>query len=296
MPLPNDKRTPTLNAFSVDVEEHFQVSAFARVVRRDGWDSRPSRVEANTDRILDLLDEYDVKGTFFILGWVGERRPQLVRRIAERGHEIGSHGYSHRLIYTQTPDEFRDEAVRAKRLLEDACGCEVRGHRAASFSITRQSLWALDILVEAGFAYDSSLFPVVHDLYGIPGAPRGICRLKTPAGTTILEVPPSTLRLGKAIVPVAGGGYFRIYPYWVTRRAVRRLNRDESMPAIVYLHPWEVDPGQPRIQAPIKSRLRHYSRLHTTEPKLRRLFREFSFGPMQAVIDRERSIPQRLVA
>ena len=273
-----------LNAMTVDVEEHFQVSAFEGVVRREDWDSIPSRVEANTMRLLSLFDEAGVKATFFILGWIGERYPHLVRKIADCGHEIASHGYSHKLAYEQEPDEFRNETVLSKRILQDSSGQPVLGYRAASFSIVRSNLWALDILAEADFTYDSSLFPVVHDRYGIPGSPRRIHRLKTPKGRTLIEVPPSTIALGKAIIPVAGGGYLRIYPAAVSRRAVGWLNQRERIPAVVYVHPWEVDPDQPRIRGRLLSRLRHYSGLRTTMGKLRELMARHRFGPIRDVM------------
>jgi len=272
------------NALTVDVEEHFQVSAFEGVVRRDDWETFPSRVEANTDRLLDLMDAAEVRATFFVLGWVGERRPALVRRIGERGHEIASHGYSHRLIYSQPREQFRSELELSRKILQDTSGQPVEGHRAASFSIRRENLWALDAIAEAGFTYDSSLFPVRHDRYGIPGAPRRPYRLRTPEGGTLVELPPSTIRLGRWTLPVAGGGYLRLYPEWLTHWAIRRLN-NETIPAQIYIHPWEVDPGQPRVAGlPWKSRLRHYVNLGTTFGKLKRLFAAHRFGPMRQII------------
>jgi polysaccharide deacetylase family protein (PEP-CTERM system associated) len=275
---------PILNALTIDVEEHFQVSAFSRNVAREDWGGFASRVVPNTERILDLLEEVGVQATFFVLGWVAERQSALVRRIAERGHEIASHGYDHRLVYEQAPAQFREEVRRSRRLLEDAGGCEVRGYRAASFSITRRCLWALDVLADEGFAFDSSLFPVVHDRYGIPGAPREIYRVRTPAGGTMIEVPPSTVRLGGLVLPFGGGGYLRILPLAVTDWAIRRLNRAERRPAVVYLHPWELDPDQPRIRASWKSRFRHYRGLRTTLPKLRALLASFRFGSVSQVV------------
>ena len=273
-----------LNAMSVDVEEHFQVSGFESVVRRGTWESFPSRVEANTDRLLGLFEDAGISATFFVLGWVAERHPQIVRRIAARGHEVASHGYSHKLVYNQTPAEFRHETTLSRRILQDTSGQPVLGYRAASFSITHKSLWALDVLAEAGFDYDSSLFPVLHDRYGLPGAPRRIHRLRTPAGHTLVEVPPSTLALGRAILPMAGGGYLRLYPLRVTRWAIERLNRREGLPAVLYVHPWEVDPQQPRIRAPWLSRFRHYLGLSSTTHKLRDLSRRYRFGPLRQVI------------
>jgi polysaccharide deacetylase family protein (PEP-CTERM system associated) len=283
--MTREPKQPVLNAISVDVEEHFQVTGFEGVVSRDAWDRSPSRVEDNTSRLLDLFDELEVSATFFVLGWVAERHPGLVRRIAERGHEIGSHGYSHKLVYTQDPEEFRQETARSRQILQDASGQRIDGYRAATFSITGRNLWALDILAETGFAYDSSLFPVVHDRYGVPGAPRNIHRLRTPGGMTLVEVPPSTLALGRAIVPVAGGGYLRLYPGPITHWAIARLNDREGIPAIVYLHPWEVDPGQGRIRGSWINRFRHYYGLKSTDRKLRALARRFRFGPVERVIE-----------
>ena len=272
-----------LNVMSVDVEEHFQVSAFERTVDRESWPRQPSRVRGNTTRLLELFDELGVKTTFFVLGWVAERDPDLVRQIAERGHEVASHGYSHRLVYEQTPEEFRRETERSRSLLQDCSGQPVQGYRAASFSIGWRNLWALDALADAGFEYDSSLFPIVHDRYGIPGAPRTIRRVTTPNGATLVEVPPSTIRvLGRAL-PVGGGGYLRLFPWPFTRWAFRRLNR-EGMPAIVYVHPWEIDVDQPRVRAPLVSRFRHYTGLRTTAAKLRSLASSFRFGTVRELL------------
>jgi polysaccharide deacetylase family protein (PEP-CTERM system associated) len=281
-----------LNAMTVDVEEHFQVSAFERVVRREDWDSIPSRVEANTERLLDLFDAAAIRGTFFVLGRVAERHPHLVRTIAERGHEIACHGYSHRLVYTQDPEEFRRETGLARRILEDASSGPVLGYRAASFSITRRSLWALDALAEAGFTYDSSVFPVVHDRYGLPGAPRRVHRLRTAAGSALVEFPPMTVRIAGMVIPVGGGGYLRLYPTALTRWAIRRLNAREAGPAMVYVHPWETDPEQPRIRAPWKSRFRHYVGLRGTARKLRHLAAHHRFGPIREVLASMGPLPE----
>jgi polysaccharide deacetylase family protein (PEP-CTERM system associated) len=283
----NPQRSATdlpLNAMTVDVEEHFQVSAFESIVRRESWSSLESRVEPNTERVLDLLDACGVSGTFFVLGWVAERRPALVRRIAERGHEVASHGYSHRLIYEQTPEEFGRELTRSRKILQDASGQPILGHRAASFSIVKASLWALDAVAEAGFTYDSSVFPVLHDRYGMAGAPRGIHRLTTPAGHALWEIPPSTVALGGVVLPVAGGGYLRLYPAALTGWAIRRLNCAERMPAVVYIHPWELDPEQPRFDPGTLRRFRHYVNLKTTARKLRGLMARHRFGTMHDVL------------
>jgi polysaccharide deacetylase family protein (PEP-CTERM system associated) len=291
-----DTRRSTINALTVDVEEHFQVSAFESTVRRQEWDAHPSRVEPNTSRLLDLFDDLSVQATFFVLGWVAERHRSLVREIAERGHEVASHGYSHKLVYTQDEREFADETRRSKALLEDIAGRPVRGYRAASFSIGRANLWALDVLAEAGFTYDSSLFPVRHDRYGIPGAPRYLRTITTPRGGRLVEVPPSTLRIGGLVVPFGGGGYLRLFPSGLTRWGITRLNRRERMPAVVYVHPWETDPDQPRVGAPLASRFRHYVGLRSTLPKLRDLVARFEFGTMQALIESTPTLPEEAVA
>jgi polysaccharide deacetylase family protein (PEP-CTERM system associated) len=268
------------NIASVDVEDYFHVEAFAGVIDRAQWPEYTSRVEANTRRLLDLFDESHVHGTFFVLGWVAERFPGLVREIVARGHEPACHSYWHRLIYTLTPHEFRQDTERAKRVIEDACGRRVTGYRAPSFSVTHRSRWALEILVESGFQYDSSVFPVTHDVYGVPDAPRGPFVVTTASGS-ILEYPMTTFRLfAGPNLPVAGGGYLRMLPAWYTRWGVHRAWR-EGLPVISYVHPWEVDPEQPRIAAPFKSRLRHYTNLSQTEDRLRELFSLGEFGPFQ---------------
>ena len=272
-----------LNALSVDVEDYYHVSAFESVVRIEQWGSRESRVERNTHRVLDLLDEYQFKATFFVLGWVAERSPSLVRTIANRGHEVASHGYAHQLIYTQTHEQFRDETRRAKRTVEDIIGGPIFGYRAAGYSITSKSLWALDILAQEGFEYDSSIFPIRHDRYGIPEHPRFFHMMNGEGRLPIAEVPLSTVRVGGFNFPIAGGGYFRMLPYAVTHRAMLYLNRVEKQPAVFYFHPWEIDPDQPRIQAGWLSRFRHYTNLGTMERKLRKLLASFAFAPIRNV-------------
>jgi polysaccharide deacetylase family protein (PEP-CTERM system associated) len=268
---------PHCNALSFDVEDYFQVAALASAVDRRSWDAQPSRVGANTTRLLDLLAARRVRATFFVLGWIAERHPAIVRSIAAAGHEIGCHGYSHELIYRQSAESFREETRRSKAILEDQAQSRVRGYRAATWSITRQSLWALDVLAEQGFEYDSSIFPTHHDLYGIPEAPRVPHRLTLAGGATLLEFPPSTVRLGSLNLPVAGGGYFRLLPLGVTRWAIRRVNR-EGLPFLFYLHPWEIDPEQPRMKVGLKSRLRHYTNIDSCERKLAALLDEFPMG------------------
>jgi polysaccharide deacetylase family protein (PEP-CTERM system associated) len=272
-----------LNALTVDVEDYYHVSAFESVVRFEEWDQYESRVDRNTRRILDILDENKTKATFFVLGCVAERHPALVQIIQKRGHEVASHGYSHRRIYTQTPDQFREETRRAKQIVEDIIGESIIGYRAASYSIIEKTLWALDILAEEGFQYDSSIFPIRHDLYGIPGHQRFFHVPKGHRHLAIAEVPLSTVRMAGVNIPVAGGGYLRLFPYAVTHLALLHLNRQEGQPAVVYFHPWEVDPDQPRIQANWRSRFRHYTNLRRMESKVRRLLSSFTFAPIREV-------------
>ncbi|GIK35394.1 MAG: hypothetical protein AMXMBFR45_04990 [Gammaproteobacteria bacterium] len=272
---------PPACAFTVDVEDYFQVDAFSSVIEPSAWDSFGSRVVANTSRLLDLLDRHQVRGTFFVLGWIAERHPGLVRAIVQRGHELASHGMSHQRIVTQTPELFRRETRDSKRLLEDLGQVPVIGYRAATYSITRQSLWALDILEEEGFQYDSSIFPVRHDRYGIPDAQTVPHRLTTPAGKTLVEYPLTAVGVLGMNLPVAGGGYFRLFPYALTRWGLRRV-RQQGRPVVFYLHPWEVDPEQPRIaNAGWRSRFRHYLNLQRTLPRLERLLRDFQFTTMR---------------
>jgi polysaccharide deacetylase family protein (PEP-CTERM system associated) len=278
------KGSAIVNAMTIDVEDYFHVSVFDGVVPRANWQTFESRVCRNTDRLLKLFDEHDVRATFFVLGWVAERHPELVTRIAGLGHEIASHGYGHRLIYDQTPSAFRDDVRRSKALLEDACGRRVRGYRAPSYSVTPRSLWALDILIEEGYTYDSSIFPIRHDRYGIPLCPRHAYLLERSSGS-LVEVPASTTAIGPLNVPIGGGGYFRILPYGVTRWGIDRVNRRERQPTIFYLHPWEIDPDQPRLRAGLLSRFRHYRNLDQTEDRLRRLLQEFRFAPIASLVD-----------
>lgn len=273
-----------INAMSVDVEDYFHVAALADSIPRTTWNEREYRAEANTRKLLDLFDEFGIKSTFFVLGWVARRSPALIREIHDRGHEVASHGMSHLLVYNQTPEEFRAETLESKALLEDIIGTSVLGYRASTYSVTRRSLWALDILAEAGFVYDSSIFPIHHDLYGIPDASEIPSRISTPKGASIVEFPMCAAPLFGAKVPVSGGGYFRILPYWLTRAGLRKLNVQLKRPFIFYLHPWEVDPAQPRVKAGFKSRLRHYTNLSRTEGRLRRLIQEFSFAPVCSVL------------
>lgn len=275
-----------LNALTIDVEDYYHVSAFESVVRFEDWHRHESRVENNTHRILEILDKYGVNATFFVLGWVAERFPELVREIAAHGHEVASHGFSHRRVYLQSVSQFREETKRSKKTLEDITGKPVHGYRAASYSITQKSLWALDILRDEGFLYDSSVFPIYHDLYGIPGSDRFCHVLNGSEGGNLVELPLSTVSLAGVNIPVAGGGYLRLFPYSFIQWAVKRLNEKEGHPAVIYLHPWEFDPDQPRIKANPLSRFRQYLNLKTTEGKFTRLMENFDFGTAFQVLTR----------
>lgn len=272
------------NALTVDVEDYFQVSAFADSIDQNDWDKHPLRVDNNTNRLLDLFDEYQVKATFFILGWVAERKRGLVTEIAKRGHEVACHGYSHQLVYKQTPEVFQQETIRAKAIIEDIIQQPVLGYRAASYSITEKSLWALDILAECGFVYDSSIFPVRHDRYGMPDTPKHPYILKTPEGSSIIEFPLSTAKVFNYRLPVAGGGYFRLYPYWLSKAGLKQINHQQK-PFIFYLHPWEVDPDQPRVSTSWFSRFRHYNNLDKCESRLRSLMTDFRFATTRDVLN-----------
>lgn len=270
-----------INALTIDVEDYFHVTAFERQIKPGEWDTYPLRVEGNTMRILDMLDEYALRATFFILGWVAERLPALVKEIHRRGHEIACHGYAHQLVYRLTPGEFRADVAKAKNILEDMCGVRVCGYRAPSYSITTKSLWALDILVEEGFSYDSSIFPISHDIYGIPGGKRFPHEIPTHAGK-IWEFPLSTysVKTGcwQSRFPIAGGGYLRLIPAALVALAIHAINTTEKQPVIVYFHPWEIDPQQPRIKAGVKSCFRHYLNLERMEMKIRHLLNAFRFS------------------
>jgi polysaccharide deacetylase family protein (PEP-CTERM system associated) len=287
--------SPILNAMTVDVEDYFHVAALANSIDRSRWDQMEYRAEASTRRLLDLFEESNIHATFFVLGWVARRSPELIREIARRGHEVASHGMSHKLVYNQTPEEFSQETYESKALLEDIIGAPVQGYRASTYSITRRSLWALDILSEAGFAYDSSIFPIRHDLYGIPDAPQVPSRIATPKGASIVEFPMSTAPMFGMRIPVSGGGYFRLLPYWLTRAGLRKLNGELQRPFIFYLHPWEVDPDQPRVRTSWKSRLRHYTNLNRCEARLRRLIGEFRFGRVRDVLEDAALLPAALL-
>ncbi len=266
---------------TVDVEDYFQVQAFAGCIRREDWDRLARRVEANTDRILAQFDGAGVRATFFTLGWVAVRYPALVRRIVAAGHELASHGWEHVLVHDQTAAEFGADIGRTRKLLEDVGGSAVTGYRAATFSISARTPWAFDQLAEQGYRYSSSIYPVKHDLYGMPDASRTPFR---PAGGPVWEIPMTTLRIAERNLPCSGGGYFRLLPYPLFRLGLSQVNRRERRPGIFYFHPWEIDPGQPRIEgAGLRSRLRHYVNLRKTAGRLDRLLRDFAWNRMDHV-------------
>lgn len=282
-PSPENSDSPRpCGAFTVDVEDYYQVTAFEKQIARQDWGTMESRVVRNTQRLLALLDRHQVRGTFFVLGWVAERFPELVREIHGNGHELGSHSYWHRLVYSQSPEEFRQDLRASRAAIEDITGEALVAYRAPTFSITPRSVWALEILVEEGFQVDSSIVPARHDRYGMPGAPRGIHRIATASGN-LWEYPPSVLRVARVSVPIGGGGYFRAYPSLLTSSGLklRRL----AGPLMFYIHPWEIDPDQPRLQAGTwLSRRRHYVGLARTEKKLEALLRTFAFTTVRDVL------------
>jgi polysaccharide deacetylase family protein (PEP-CTERM system associated) len=253
-------------------------------VSRANWDRYESRVSKNTNELLEIFDRAGVRGTFFVLGWVAARFPSLVRRIADQGHEIASHGFHHQLLYLLTPAQFREDIRSARHAIEDAAGQPVMGYRAPSYSVIESSLWAIDILIEEGYAYDASIFPIHHDRYGMPEAPRHPYELKREGGS-LLELPGSTVRLGSVNLPIAGGGYFRQLPYLWTKWGIDRVNRVERQPVVFYLHPWEIDPDQPRLQVGAARRLRHYRGLDVTKRRLSRLLNDFRFDAVSSVLD-----------
>lgn len=271
-------RNRVLNAMTVDVEDYFQVEAFSTVISRDAWEKMPCRVEENTDRLLALFADAGVKATFFVLGWIATRHRPLIERIVAGGHELASHGFNHLRADRQTRDEFRSDVRDTRRLLEDIGGVPVVGYRAATFSIGRKNWWAYDVLSEEGYAYSSSVFPIVHDLYGVPDAPREPFR---PSAAPILEIPLTTIRVFGKNLPCSGGGYFRLLPYALSRRGFARVNEREKRACVFYCHPWEIDPAQPKqVEAPLKSRLRHYLNLGKMEGRIARLLKDFAWGRM----------------
>ena len=284
---------PITNAFTIDVEDYFQVSAFAGQIDRNDWDALPCRVERNVDTILAMLDEYKSRATYFMLGWVAERYPALVRKIVDQGHELASHGYGHQLVTSLTREEFTQDITRAKHLLEDIGGVAVRGYRAPSFSIGKDNLWALECLTAAGYRYSSSIYPVQSDHYGMPDAPR--FANYPAAGRGLLELPPTTVRLFNHNLPAGGGGYFRLLPYGVSRWCLQRVNTIDQQPCIFYFHPWEIDPGQPRQRgASLKSQFRHYVNLSSMERRIRALFRDFQWDRVDRLFLQAHDEPARV--
>lgn len=266
---------------SVDVEDYFMVEAFAGSVLRSSWSSWPSRVVASTQRVLDLFERHNTKATFFFVGWVAHEYPELVREVAARGHELACHSFWHRTVYSLTPAEFREDTRAAVNAIEDAAGVKVHGYRAPSWSITKECLWALDILAEQGFTYDSSIFPIHHDLYGVAGAERFPYTVDCKNGFSLREYPPATVRIWGQNLPGAGGGYLRILPMAYTHWLFRKFEEDYGEHVVVYIHPWELDPQQPRVRDKIKSRIRHYTNLEVMEARLVELLAEYPFQPFQ---------------
>lgn len=276
------------NALSVDVEDWFQVGAFETVIARDSWSALECRVERNTDAVLQLFDDAEINATFFVLGWVAERYPALVRRITDAGHEVASHGFGHDRVFTLTPQQFAEDILKTRNILEDATGLAVTGYRAPSFSIDQRTPWAHEILVEQGYEYSSSVAPIKHDHYGWADAPRFAFR--PVAGSAFLEIPVTTAELGSKRLAAGGGGFFRLLPYAFSKWAICKVNRHDKRPAIIYFHPWEIDPNQPRVaNAPLKSKLRHYARLGHMAGKLQRLAGDFAWDRVDMVVARERA-------
>jgi polysaccharide deacetylase family protein (PEP-CTERM system associated) len=280
------KKDVPRDVLSVDVEDYYHVEAFADRVSARSWPGFPPRVRENTERVLQILEENRCRATFFVLGWVAERNPELIRRIVEAGHEVACHSYSHRPISSLTPDEFRQDLRRAREVIEDAAGVQVLGYRAPTFSIGRNNVWALEVLSEEGFLYDSSIFPIRHDLYGFPEAPRFPYALDLKSKRRLFEIPMTTVRIGRINCPVGGGGYLRLLPMPYTRWAIRQVHQNENQPFILYFHPWELDPAQPRIAGKWKSRLRHYAGLTRMEGRLRELLASGNFIAMIDLVRR----------
>ncbi len=280
------------NILTIDVEEHFQVEVFTNYIARDSWEKRQSRATMNVMHILDLLDHHHATATFFVLGWVADHHPHLVAMIKARGHELASHGYNHQSLKRMTAAEFREDLQRATAAIKQAAGVTVTGYRAPTFSAERRQEWIWETLLECGFEYDSSIYPIRHDLYGDPSAPRFPYYISSPAGT-LFEIPPTTYKFMGKLLPAAGGGSFRHFPYWYTRKAINAYN-NVGHAALVYLHPWEIDTAQPREKVDFKTRLRHYCNLSTVEPKLKRLLGEFEFGSVRDVYPDLGGLKQRL--
>jgi polysaccharide deacetylase family protein (PEP-CTERM system associated) len=278
---------PRINALSIDVEDYFQVSAFEKIIDRNHWDSLEHRIEKNLNKTLAVFANQNVKATFFTLGWVAERYPRLIKSIVEAGHELASHGYGHQRVTDLTADQFREDVTKARKILEDISGLKIRGYRAPSYSIGKDNLWALEILAETGHQYSSSIYPIQHDHYGFPEAPRFSFRDEK---TGLIEIPISTVKVLNKLRPAGGGGFFRFYPYTLTRWAINRVNK-EGESTVFYLHPWELDPAQPRQQGiSAKTRFRHYLNLDKTEGRLIRLLKDFNWGTMNDVFIKDKTL------
>lgn len=283
-----------INAMTVDVEDYFQVSAFENIVNRNDWDRIDCRIPQNMDKILSLFAKHDIKATFFTLGWVAERFPGIIRDTVAAGHEIASHGWSHIRVPNTDPASFYEDVDRTRKLLQDVSGQPVNGYRAASYSVTRQTLWVYENLAKAGYQYSSSIFPIKHDLYGIPEAPRAPFVV---AESKITEIPLTTVKLVGRNLPCSGGGWFRLMPYSLFKAGLKRVNENDGLPGIFYFHPWEVDPDQPRQKdIPAKTAFRHYLNLHQMEKRLEKLLRDFQWGTMQQVFMEQASYPQVLIS
>ena len=278
------------NAISIDVEDYFQVSAFEHTIDRKDWDQLEHRVSANVTQIIQLLKSADVKATFFVLGWVAERYPEIVKSIIEHGHELASHGYGHQRVSDLSRVEFKQDLIQAKGILENLSGVEIKGYRAPSYSIGKDNIWALEVLAETGHQYSSSIYPIQHDHYGYPDAPRFAFK---DTNTGLIEIPISTMKFMNRLFPAGGGGFFRFYPYQITRKIIQRVNKLDNQPTIFYFHPWEIDPGQPRQDnAPLKSRFRHYLNLHKTEDRLTSLLQDFTWGRVDEVFIDNSDLPE----
>ena len=278
------------NAISIDVEDYFQVSAFEHTIDRKDWDQLEHRVSANVTQIIQLLKSADVKATFFVLGWVAERYPEIVKSIIEHGHELASHGYGHQRVSDLSRVEFKQDLIQAKGILENLSGVEIKGYRAPSYSIGKDNIWALEVLAETGHQYSSSIYPIQHDHYGYPDAPRFAFK---DTNTGLIEIPISTMKFMNRLFPAGGGGFFRFYPYQITRKIIQRVNKLDNQPTIFYFHPWEIDPGQPRQEnAPLKSRFRHYLNLHKTEDRLTSLLQDFTWGRVDEVFIDNSDLPE----
>ncbi len=281
------------NILTFDVEEYFHASIFEKVVTPDQWPQLESRVEGNVERILDLLERYQVRATFFVLGWIGEHHPWVVKKIAGFGHEVACHGHDHRLIHEMSPEDFRKQLTRSVDILQGLTGKKILGFRAPSFSIKEDTLWAFEILAEMGIRYDSSIFPIFHDRYGMPRTPREKFKIRTDHGGEIIELPPSSIRILGQNLPFGGGGYFRLFPLWFTNWSLRRINR-RGLPVVFYLHPWELDPEQPALKIGFWETFRHYSNLKIVERKLERLLRTFQFLPICEFLELEQPQLERI--